>query len=596
MKIYEEYKKVIKKIGTIKKAYFTSFNLDVDFVESYILPPLLGETQIKNNNNMRLKREDLNTKLKKVEIKFFYDPSMLSFNYKQTLADMYPVKQENGVFHPKVIYLEGVNSKYIIVGSGNLTVSGWGRNIETFKVLKITNDNLHNQVLNFFDDVFKKAGLYIKRKTLRKTHFNHKNNFIFSHKKEDTSFFLEQMKLEQSLTIFSPYFSDLDELFNKNEFKNIDKIKIAPNLTDNIKIGAKEPRECKDKVSFYYFNKSKFHEKNSDSINHSKVWISDSRYAIGSYNCTEAALYGTNFEAAIIMDGKDVDIDSCDYITSRDYNELEFRKDDKGYGEDELGDNPRFTKVFKFVADYKETKFGLHEVIYEKGEMELKELKQTTDIKISLPSFGDRKITPKELNKLDRSETLGVINSLVRDKLFKIYNSESKLIFQGIIEEIGATDDNRFTIGANSLEELFTYTDPKNPTKSKRLENRTISSNINDSFYKKEKHKPKYNYFEMFTYFKNLDVKFEEIKNMPKEKKSKELEVFCEKSICSLSKVMQLLEKQKNGKNIYRYLSIEEFNKLAVKVNKIYKKMDFKITNIDIIDTKDKKFISEVMK
>ncbi|MEA2049683.1 MAG: hypothetical protein U9O56_02975, partial [Campylobacterota bacterium] len=151
MKIYEEYKKVIKKIGTIKKAYFTSFNLDVDFVESYILPPLLGETQIKNNNNMRLKREDLNTKLKKVEIKFFYDPSMLSFNYKQTLADMYPVKQENGVFHPKVIYLEGVNSKYIIVGSGNLTVSGWGRNIETFKVLKITNDNLHNQVLNFFD-------------------------------------------------------------------------------------------------------------------------------------------------------------------------------------------------------------------------------------------------------------------------------------------------------------------------------------------------------------------------------------------------------------------------------------------------------------
>ena len=33
MKLYGEYNKVIKKIGKIEKAYFTTFNMDIAFVE-----------------------------------------------------------------------------------------------------------------------------------------------------------------------------------------------------------------------------------------------------------------------------------------------------------------------------------------------------------------------------------------------------------------------------------------------------------------------------------------------------------------------------------------------------------------------------------
>jgi len=165
MKLYEKYKEIVKELGTIKKAYFTTFNISPEFVERYILPPLVGENIPKN----ALGYESINQKLektKKPDIKFFHDANMTKFDEgKKTSVAFYPIVMTNGVFHPKVIYLEGDNAIYLIVGSGNLTLSGWGRNRESFRIIKIDKaPNLYNQAHNFFVDVFEKSGLKKERK------------------------------------------------------------------------------------------------------------------------------------------------------------------------------------------------------------------------------------------------------------------------------------------------------------------------------------------------------------------------------------------------------------------------------------------------
>ena len=41
----------------------------------------------------------------------------------------------NGVFHPKCIYLSGADGDVLLVGSGNLTFGGFGRNVEVLEVM-----------------------------------------------------------------------------------------------------------------------------------------------------------------------------------------------------------------------------------------------------------------------------------------------------------------------------------------------------------------------------------------------------------------------------------------------------------------------------
>lgn len=75
-------------------------------------------------------------------------------------------EERKGLFHPKVIYIENDKGKGILfVGSlGNLTLSGWGRNVEAFQIVDIEkNSNLFYQIYNFFIDVEIQARLRTNR-------------------------------------------------------------------------------------------------------------------------------------------------------------------------------------------------------------------------------------------------------------------------------------------------------------------------------------------------------------------------------------------------------------------------------------------------
>ena len=51
------------------------------------------------------------------------------------MYEIEPVSVEGGCFHPKILLLANKDDVHLVVGSGNLTFSGWGRNLECFEHL-----------------------------------------------------------------------------------------------------------------------------------------------------------------------------------------------------------------------------------------------------------------------------------------------------------------------------------------------------------------------------------------------------------------------------------------------------------------------------
>jgi hypothetical protein len=579
MKLYTEYKKAlvdIQKEDKIIKAYFTTFNLSPEFVERYIIPPLY-EKEIPKNE---LHYEEINKAIENsnLDLQFFYDANKFKFDEsKRTIAKFNPVLLQNGVFHPKVIYLEGENSFYLFVGSGNLTLSGWGRNIESFRIVKDKkNSNLYNEIWNFFDDVFRVAKLK-NSQPRKKTTKKDKINLVYSFDKQSN--FIENLHLKKNLQVWSPYFSDIDELINKDIFSCLDTIKIIPDVKDGQKrIVAKKPTDSR--ISFYEETSTKV----SNRFNHSKVWLSDTKIAIGSYNMSQQAIDGINFEAAIIEDiGKDSNLFKIGNrfdieVLSKDEIEIE-------YNEDILSDNQRYKGLYKLSANWKTRKFKIEDLL---NNNKLK----TRNLEVVLPS--GLKVSYKEIENLDTNETTAVFSALKRNKVFSVHNSDD-VIFKGVIEEI-ESKGYRDEIKAENLEDIFYFfeEDKKADEKLKeKLEERVLyqslgsTTNHNQASFQK-------NYFTMFKGFKKLYKELDSTKD-----DEKKLHSFCFSSVASLTTIICILEQEKDSSenNLFLYLCIEEINKIITLANKYIKNYDDlsklkKIENIKLLLTeKDKIFL-----
>lgn len=549
MKLYLEYTNAIKKIGKINRAYFTTFNIDSEFVEKYILPPLLNEDIPDNKFSL----EDLNLSLmKKIkpDIKFFYDVNMLLSYEKRTLVEFHPILVTSGFFHPKVIYLEGADISYLFVGSGNLTYSGWGKNIEAFKVVEITNnENLRNQVLNFYDEVFNMAGLKINRKTKRKAIYDNKIDFVYSARQDSSSWFLKNLNLNSSLQVYSPYFSDdLDNLFTSEQFQGLSTIDIVPDLIGNVKIRLKllpeDPR-----ISFYVNKKP-----DNVSINHSKIWISEKKYAIGSYNCTEAALFGKNVEASLIEEFNDIN----DFkLLSK--NKIIPQNAESDEEMDEVPGIKKFKAIYRLVANWELRTLKFYEVI---SSVDIK------NIKILLPSLSET-VSHKELDNFLSIKKEQIFRALIKNKNFIVKDEKNELLFEGFIVEIEATQSNRVSLQAETLDDIFlSFQDEKNPTSGKSLDRKNLNfDNADEQTYNKKSSQNNLNYFNMFNGFKNLNSKFEEMQN--KDNFEDFLNKFSFYSASSLAVMVNIIIKElENHQNLFMHLTIIELNGLIKKVNK----------------------------
>ena len=373
MKLYAQYLSSLENLRkggkTINKAYFTSFNLSPEFFETYILPPLLEEDVPDNS----FQYESLNVKLeeleKKLDIKVFHDANMMQLNeQKRTILKFNPIlmtdehAKRKGLFHPKVIYLENETKGILFVGSGNLTLSGWGRNIEAFQIVDVErNSNLHKQIDNFFLDVALSAGLYKnEKKNYKSTFLDQGCNFIYSFGHgSKSSVFLNSInaKNTSNLYVWSPYFSEskddnIDSIIKQN-FQEAQNIHIIPDLVGAEKKIRLKNKPQSEKIKFYALK-----DQDSENMNHSKVWITDTKIGIGSYNFTKEALFGVNFEAALIQDVQKIDL-GLEPIDFNQMNETELKSE-------ELKTNTQFNVIFELIADYELQSFGVKQLVGEK--------------------------------------------------------------------------------------------------------------------------------------------------------------------------------------------------------------------------------------
>ena len=582
MKLYTQYLSALENLRkggkTIKKAYFTSFNLSPEFFETYILPPLLEEDIPDNSfqyETLNLKLEELE---KKLDLKVFYDANMMQLNeQKRTILKFNPILMTNeqgkrkGLFHPKVIYLENEDEGILFVGSGNLTLSGWGRNIEAFEIEKDIekNSNLYSQIHNFFIDVEIQAQLR-KNRILKPVNYDNKCNFIYSFENDfENSEFLKNINANSSskLYVWSPYFSEnaIDSIIKKN-FSQSQNVYIIPDLVGNEKkIRLKKKPELKQ-IEFYALK-----EQNSSEMNHSKVWITDNKIGIGSYNFTQEALFGVNFEAALVRDVKNVDLE----LIKIDFNEM----NDSEFATEKLELNTNFDVVFELIANWEDRAFKINQLA---GE-------EINGFTILLPS--GKECLKTDLDNLSMFESEKIFRALLKNKLFRVKH-RNKIVYEGIIFE-ESTKGFREPVKVETINDLFiSFLDKNEPFSSRKLKIRSINFDENSDEIKDNQIDTSYlNYYNLFKGFENLKNK------LPYNEK--ELKHYCFNSGNSMTSIMLVIEEYKKiHHNLFTYLLIKEFNLLVKEINKIIKDEKFlidkikEVNNINLrLSKNDEKFL-----
>lgn len=581
MKLYSQYLSALEKLQkdgrTIKKAYFTSFNLSPEFFETYILPPLFGLGVPDNSYEYEPLNEELENS--KIDVKVFYDANMMQLNeQKRTILKFNPVLMTNeqgerkGLFHPKIIYLENEDKGILFVGSGNLTLSGWGRNIEAFEIVKNIekNSNLYNQIYNFCLDIELLAGFYKdEKKNYKSTFEDNKCNFVYSFKNDfENSIFLKSInaKNTSNLYVWSPYFSENIDPIIKQNFPQIQNIHIIPDLVGNAKqIRLKKKPELKQ-IEFYTLK-----EQVSSEMNHSKVWITDNKIGIGSYNFTQEALFGVNFEAALVMNVSNIDLE----LIKIDFNEMNKSEFDT----EKLKLNTNFDVVFELVANWEYRAFEINQLAG----------KEINGFSILLPS--GKECLKIDLDNLSMYEKEKIFRALVKNKLFKVKH-RNKIVYEGIIFE-ESTKGFRESVKVETINDLFiSFLDKNEPFSSRKLKTRSINFDENSDEIKDNQIDTSYlNYYNLFKGFENLKNK------LPINEK--ELKYYCFNSGNSMTSIMLVIEEyKKNQHNLFTYLLIKEFNLLVKEINKIIKDEKFiidKIKEVDNINLKlsknDEKFL-----
>ena len=113
---------------TWERAYFTTYALSLTFFESYLLPAL--------------RKSGCERVTVFVDVDG-YRASLMELKSRGVGREysVIPIRSATGIFHPKITYLWGEEGDILLVGSGNLTFGGHGRNIEVLEALNREDDS-----------------------------------------------------------------------------------------------------------------------------------------------------------------------------------------------------------------------------------------------------------------------------------------------------------------------------------------------------------------------------------------------------------------------------------------------------------------------
>ncbi|MDD1956912.1 hypothetical protein NP552_17870 [Pseudomonas sp. 8209] len=327
MKLIEAFRQQLKELGELKRVWLTTFNVNLGFVETHLLPAVLNTDPPRN----RLDFEGFQAHLveKDIDFRVFCDKRMLGADqYKRTAINVHclsartlDVQQgftDQTLFHPKVIFLESKEGEMVLgAGSANLTIGGWGRNQEVFTFQRVCNNEQYRQVKAFFLALSETLELGLDLPDRRFKANDSDWQFVHSFNKYT---FLQQLMTQvhiTSLQVWSPYLAaDVPDLLGQlqRESRN-PELKVAL-VADRLEGRYFRTPWSKALAACIETGALAFHENPSapdplSEITHAKAWLccspEGSRLAIGSWNFTHAGTSSfeqRNIEAGIVLNFK----------------------------------------------------------------------------------------------------------------------------------------------------------------------------------------------------------------------------------------------------------------------------------------------------
>ncbi len=595
MKIYQKYKRIVEEIKPIETAWFTTFNMDPELVEKFLVSIFVGKdpAELKTAEDY----EALNIELSPIDIKVFYDYRALNIqSQKRTTIDIIPVntaevyetEKTDAIFHPKVIYLRGEKGAYLITGSANLSISAWSSNRESIVIKKIITKENANQVLSLFEELG--ADLANEESFIRKLKKT-QSDWQFIHSLAEPQFNLFNKLKKGELYVWSPYFSkESIKLFDAIKSEGFPKINIVPHVSESNKVNIQSSELDKiiESSDYSLYRPESIDER--QALHHAKVWLTPESLAIGSWNCSfratglSMAEKQMNIESGIIQD---IDVKTFKNLKA----ELSPLLEVEGVSVEEL--NKEWEEVLNLfvlnvevLADWESFSYHL------KSEIESPE-----NYAISLPHAPNERISLVEVDELSFRENY---TRVLKNKSFSVFNADNEIVFQGFICE-----DNR------EQRPVFSYTNLSDLISS-LIENPSGESNAKQCQYQfaietdrgisdkvLSEYKGTESYYFMFVSFQKLLDTIEELK-----KDKNELDKLGFRLPGSLlniknlvSESIELATSKKNEDDlIFHFFLVEEANKCIRQFNKYFKsskidEIEFEMPKEIKFSRKDKKFI-----
>lgn len=604
MLLYKSFKNIIEAIKPLEVAWFTTFNMDPELFEKYLLSAIIG----KSPQELRTAEdfEALNVELHRdketaIDIRVWYDYRALNFNSpKRTIADFIPIDvkelfgslQSDAVFHPKVIFLKGKKGAYIIAGSANLSIAAWGNNCESVLIKRVDDRSNAREILSFFSAL---GATERKLEQWADSLKVAKKEWQFTHTLSTGKSLIEQLNSKsEELVVWAPYFSkDTIKLATQIQSKGFRKIQLIPDITESGKIRiTRQQVELIGDVPFICFAREPLNESDMARMRHAKVWLTKDTLAVGSWNFSHKAT-----GVGIAAGNRNMEAGIIEKITEFDYQKIvkglqPFSVDEvRGLEEDELTAEwnevlSPFTLSCKLMADW------------ETFTYEMESDRALPGYTVALPHNPKARIP---FEKVTGTNFQAERRRLLKDKAFTVYNEGGKAVFQGYIQEKNKA--SRVAYGYNTLLDLFESLsiNPLGETGRKRAQY-TVDGEPDADRFQYFEYKDSESYYLMFVSFQKLYDKIEEAKDQ-----SGLLDSLGFRLPSSLINIQELIrqskvkaiEGQKVDALIFHWFLVGEYNRCVHLFNQ-YSKMPVEILpNEEILgkinaEAKDKAFIKQL--
>lgn len=306
MKLLETFRAQRAGLGQLSYAWLTTFDLDIEFFEKYLLPVILQtefpRTRLDYEQLQLVYAEQALNQKQKLDIQIFCDRRFMGAGRNKRTA--VPVQgilpatlggfSEDSLFHPKVIYLEDVDGNRLIgAGSANLTLSGWGRNQEVFVFRPVETKAQYRSVRQFFARVAEAAGVQDglpERRGL--PDIDGDWSFVHSLGGETLLDVLLGESGTQDLAVWSPYLPrDLAGFLRR--LRNISaseamRVHLVPDRLQGMHIRTLFSKGIEEELAkgLLTFHDSPHPRGENVEFCHAKIWKTAHALAIGSWNFT----------------------------------------------------------------------------------------------------------------------------------------------------------------------------------------------------------------------------------------------------------------------------------------------------------------------